>query len=104
MFRQDTLAKGRYRRMPSRWDTEFGRWVSDFGISRIVSMLERDPDLRITHQTVYKWLQGHAPHPRRALALVEMSDGRLTLNAIYEHGREVRQMEAVGPCDPEHPR
>lgn len=35
MFRHDALAKGRYRRVPSRWDTEFGRWVADFGVPRI---------------------------------------------------------------------
>ncbi len=104
MFRHDALAKGRYRRVPSRWDTEFGRWVSDVGVPRIVAALANDPDLRITNQSVYEWLQGHAPHPTRALALVEMSDGRLTLNAIYEHGREVRQVEAAGSRDTGVPR
>lgn len=90
MFRHDALARGRYRRVPSRWETEFGRWVSNFGVSRIVSALARDPDLRITNQTVYEWLQGHPPHPSRAMALVEISGGRLTLEAIYRHGQEVR--------------
>ncbi len=104
MIRDQALALGRFRRTPARWETEFGRWVSDFGVSRIVSALAPDPALRITNQTVYEWLQGHAPHPTRALALVEMSGGRLTLNAIYEHGREVRQVEAVGPHDGERPR
>lgn len=104
MFRHNALAKGRYRRVPSRWDTEFGRWVSDVGVPRIVAALAHDPDLRITNQTVYEWLQGHAPHPARALALVEMSDGRLTLTAIYQHGREVRQVEAAGSRDAERPR
>jgi len=92
MFRHDALAKGRYRRVPSRWDTEFGRWVSDVGIPRIVAALAHDPDLRITNQSVYEWLQGHPPHPTRAIALVEISGGRLTLDAIYQHSREVRQL------------
>jgi hypothetical protein len=100
MFRHDALAKGRYRRVPSRWDTEFGRWVSDVGVPRIVATLARDPDLRITNQTVYEWLQGHAPHPTRALALVEMSGGRLTLEAIYRHGQEVRD-PAGDACETE---
>jgi hypothetical protein len=52
MFRHDALAKGRYRRVPSRWDTEFGLWVSDVGIPRIVAGLAHDPHLRITNQTV----------------------------------------------------
>ena len=90
MFRHDALAKGRYRRVPTRWETEFGRWVSDVGVSRIVSALARDPDLRVTNQAVYEWLQGHAPRPARAVALVELSGGRLTLEAIYQHGREVQ--------------
>ena len=91
MIREQALALGRFRRTPSRWETEFGRWVGDFGVSRIVSALAYDPDLRITNQTVYEWLQGHAPHPSRAMALVQMSGGRLTLDAIYGHGREVRR-------------
>jgi hypothetical protein len=93
MFRHDALAKGRYRRVPSRWDTEFGRWVANFGVPRIVAALARDPDLRITNQTVYEWLQGHAPRPARAVALVEMSQGRLTLDAIYQHSRQMKQTE-----------
>lgn len=90
MIRDEALALGRYRRDPMRWQTEFGRWVGDFGVSRIVSALAPDPALRITNQTVYEWLQGHAPQPSRAIALVQLSGGRLTLEAIYGHGRAVR--------------
>lgn len=97
MFRHDALARGRYRRVPSRWDTEFGRWVSDVGIQRIVATLARDPHLRITNQSVYEWLQGHPPHPSRAMALVEMSGGRLTLEAIYQHGRELQDPSGRAP-------
>jgi hypothetical protein len=61
MFRHDGLAKGRHRWMPSLWEAEFGRWVSDFGISRIVSSLARDTGLSVTNQAVYKCLRGHAP-------------------------------------------
>jgi hypothetical protein len=98
MHRQDALAKGRFKRAPDRWQTEFGRWVADFGVPRIVAGLAHDPDLRVTNQAVYEWLQGHAPQPARAMALVEMSGGRLTLEAIYKHGQQVRQAE--GPGDP----
>lgn len=106
MFRHDALAKGRFRRVPSRWETDFGRWVGDFGVPRIVAALAHDPDLRITNQTVYEWLQGHAPHPTRALALVEMSGGRLSLEAIYRHRQEVRDPAGHAPetCSPEHAR
>lgn len=97
MLRDQALMLGRYRRDPARWQTEFGRWVGDVGVPRIVSALARYPDLRITNQSVYEWLQGHAPHPSRAMALVRLSGGRLTLEAIYEHGRAVR--EASTPKD-----
>ncbi len=97
MFRRDALTKGRYRRVPSRWDTEFGRWVADFGVPSIVAGLAHDPNLRVTNQAVYEWLQGHAPQPARAMALVEMSGGRLTLEVIYQHSREVRPPAGASP-------
>ncbi len=93
MFRDEALASGRFKRAPNRWQTDFGRWVADVGVPRIVATLSRDPQLRVTNQAVYEWLQGHAPHPARAMALVEMSQGRLTLEAIYQHGRQMRQAE-----------
>lgn len=93
MFQHEALAKGRYKRVPSRWETDFGRWVADFGVPQIVKALATDPDLRVTNQAVYEWLQGHPPRPARAMALVEMSRGKLTLEAIYEHGREVRRAQ-----------
>ncbi len=96
MLRDDALAQGRHRRVPSRWDTEFGRWVRDFGVSRIVASLARDPDLRVTNQAVYEWLQGHAPRPNRAAALVELSGGRLTLEAVYDHSRQVQARPGQG--------
>ncbi len=95
MSQQDTLAMGRHKRDPSRWETEFGRWVGDFGVSRIVEALAHDPNLRVTNQAVYEWLQGHAPRPARAMALVELSGGRLTLEAIYGHGREIRRSQSL---------
>jgi len=99
MSRQEALGRGRHKRVPYRWQTEFGRWVNDFGVPRIVRALAHDPDLRITNQAVYEWLQGHAPRPARAVALVEMSRGRLTLEAIYQHGREVRQSPGAAMRD-----
>ena len=96
MIRNEALERGRFKRVPNRWQTEFGRWVADFGVPRIVAGLAHDPDLRVTNQAVYEWLQGHAPQPARALALVEMSQGRLTLEAIYKHAQEIRQSEGPG--------
>ena len=96
MIRNEALERGRFKRVPNRWQTEFGRWVADFGVRRIVAGLAHDPDLRVTSQAVYEWLQGHAPQPTRALALVEMSGGRLTLEAIYKHSQQVRQADRQG--------
>ena len=100
MIREEALAAGRFKRDPDRWQTEFGRWVAEFGVPRIVASLANDPGLRVTNQAVYEWLQGHAPQPARAMALVEMSQGRLTLDAIYQHSRQIRQ----GGGDPGGPR
>ena len=92
------LALGRFKRDPSRWDTEFGRWVAEFGVPRIVAALGRDPDLRVTNDAVYQWLRGVEPRPARAMALVELSGGRLTLETVYNHSREVRgQAGTAGP-------
>jgi len=91
VFRHDALAMGRYRRVPSRWETDFGRWVSDVGVPSIVSALAKDPDLRVTNHAVYHWLKGFAPRPDRAMALVELSGGRISLETIYRHCHEVRQ-------------
>ena len=93
MFRQEALELGRYKRDPNRWQTEFGRWVAEVGVPRIVAVLGQDPNLRVTKHAVYHWLKGYAPRPDRALALVEMSQGRLTLEAIYQHSRQMRQSE-----------
>jgi hypothetical protein len=97
VIRDEALASGRFKRAPDRWQTDFGRWVADVGVPRIVAGLAHDPLLRITNQAVYEWLQGHAPHPARAMALVEMSHGRLTLEVIYQHGRQMRQADEKGP-------
>ena len=108
MFQHEALAKGRFRRVPSRWETDFGRWVGDFGVPQIVKALAHDPDLRVTNQAVYEWLQGHPPRPARAMALVELSRGRLTLEVIYRHGREIRSShDPAAPDDDtgrQHPR
>ena len=98
MLRDRALALGRFKRDPSRWDTEFGRWVAEFGVPRIVAALGRDPDLRVTNDAVYQWLRGVEPRPARAMALVELSGGRLTLETVYNHSREVRgQAGTAGP-------
>jgi hypothetical protein len=87
----DVLAEAMpmFTRDPMRWDTEFGRWVGEVGASRIVAALGRDPDLSVTTKAVYEWLRGHHPRPDRAIALVELSGGRLSLDMIYRHSQEI---------------
>lgn len=76
-----------------RWETEFGRWVAEFGVRRILAELRRDPELRVTERTVYDWLSGRRiPRPSRASALVQISHGRISLETIYRHPYECRQL------------
>ena len=69
MIRDKALGFARYGRAPVRWDTDFGRWVHDFGVSRIVSALAQDPSLRVTNRSAYERLQGHALRPPRAASV-----------------------------------
>lgn len=84
------------RRVSPYWDTDFGRWVGDFGVSHIVDALGRNPELRVTHQAVYSWIRGHAPNPTRARELVRLSGGQITLDVIYRHAEEIKDRHK--PC------
>lgn len=85
------LALGRVRRVPARWETPFGRWVGDYGVPRLVSDLRSDPYLSVTPRAVYAWLEGHPPQPARAMALVRLSEGRITLEDVYRHAEDLRR-------------
>jgi len=78
------------RRALPRWRTRFGRFVAEVGVPEIHKALRNhpDPEVRVTKGAIYEWLQGHRPSPDRARALVELSRGRLSLDAIYSHRRE----------------
>lgn len=80
-----------YPRSERRWSTRFGRWVRQYGVTRIVADLSSDPMLRVTPNAVYMWLRGHAPHPTRAQALTRLSGGELTIEAIYSHPQELER-------------
>jgi len=41
--RASLLTLGRVRRAPSRWQTDFGRWVGDTGVPRIVAAVSLSP-------------------------------------------------------------
>ena len=82
------------KRALPRWNTTFGQWVADVSVPVIVSTLHSDPALRVTTTCVYQWLRGHQPRPARARALVQMSDGRLTMDTIYDHAREMEELRS----------
>lgn len=82
-----------FPRSGARWKTRFGSWVGEVTVAQIVSHLQRDPELRVTESAVYHWLRGHAPNPDRARALVELSKGEISYDAIYSHRKELREAE-----------
>jgi len=87
-----TPPNSRRRARDGCWNTRFGRWVDDVGVFRIVDALGEDPSLSVTSHTVSDWLSGGcAPTPKRAIALVELSGGEITLEVIYDHPREMRE-------------
>jgi len=83
-----------HRSRDGRWETRFGQWVDLIGVFRIVEALGEDPSLSVTSHAVYDWLRGEcAPNPKRAIALVELSGGEITLDAIYRHRAEMQRAE-----------
>lgn len=65
-------------RLAARWQTEFGVWVDNFEVGRLASELD------VTPQAVYHWVSGRSlPCPARALTIVHLSAGALTLQDIY---------------------
>jgi hypothetical protein len=75
-----------YPREPRRWESGFGRWVSDFGIARLA------PQLGVTRTCIYHWVQGRRePRPEQARAIVELSGGAVPLEAIYRRPRGARE-------------
>lgn len=77
---------------PGRWQTRFGRWVSARGVTHIVGDLGRI-GVPVTSHAVYNWIAGSSlPHPTRAIALVRISNGALSLDDVYGHIPEVRAL------------
>lgn len=73
-----------------RWETRFGAWVSRVTVEQIVAELSVSKLTEVTNQGVYRWLAGAtSPTPDRARALVNISGGALTIDAIYSHRDEM---------------
>jgi hypothetical protein len=89
--------------------------VSSFTVRRIVEELAAR-DLTVDARTVHHWLAGDiAPRPARALVLVQISGGRLSLTDVFEHrelvrarsvsdGRATRSEPVGGRRSPSHGR
>lgn len=78
------------RRSESRWMTGFGRWVSDYRVSRLVSDLARR-GIPLTENAVYAWVAGDAqPRYQAAEAMVKLSGGALDIGAVYAQRELVR--------------
>jgi hypothetical protein len=73
------------RARDGRWATRFGGWVGEVSVARI------SQGVGVTNKAVYGWLAGvTTPRANRAMELVRLSRGRLSLEDVFRHGAEVR--------------
>jgi hypothetical protein len=71
------------RRCVERWRTPLGRFVGEFGVARLTAAFAARGD-PISGRLAYAWLAGAVmPRPERALALVALSRGRLTMAEVF---------------------
>jgi len=85
------------RRSRARWSTTFGRWVSDYGVRRVVVDLSARGHA-VTVKCVYHWLSGMGrPDIERATALSDISRGRVSVQDIAHHRAEAAGYEQTDP-------
>ena len=90
MTRECPMGMGRPRSEGRRWETKFGAWVSRFTVTRITSELSAR-GVGVQDKTVYSWVAAtRFPRVDHAMALVEISGGRLKVDDVYRHRVEVR--------------
>lgn len=83
-------------RVRKRWGTRFGRFVSDFGVARLVIALGREGQ-PVTDRAVYAWIAGDVvPRPQKAAVMVRISRGRLAFEDVYRHREELRHGRTQG--------
>lgn len=69
------------------WSTPFGAWVREFGTAKL-----RD-ELQVTKSAVHSWVRGIVlPRPAKALRMVELSEGKLTIDVIYHQPATVAKL------------
>ena len=75
------------RRISSRWESQFGRFLLAYGVHRLATELE------IGDGAVYQWVRGFtSPRPAYAAAvrdIAQESGFELTLDEIYGHRSEL---------------
>jgi len=86
------MSRWQERSNDSRWQTKFGRFVSDFGADALAARL------LVKDSAVYQWVSGATtPRPERALqiqSLAERADLCLSVSDIYEQRRAKRKAAA----------
>ena len=84
----------------SRWETTFGKFVRKHSVQRLVFEL-RSQGFSVTTTAIYYWLRpgGPNPKPKHAKAIVDLSNGELTMEDIYSHQQQIAQLDGVkAPC------
>ena len=82
-------------RDPRRWRTRLGRWVEGYTV-RVLA-----PRVGVTPKRIYGWLGGDGVPRDRAIAMVELSRGALTLEDVFRHAAEVRPEPPAAACRPQ---
>lgn len=77
------------RRRVNRWSTEFGQFVSGYGVPALARDLTAN-GAQVTSSSIYKWLAGQTePRPGTARAMRALSGGALSFDAIFGHREQV---------------
>jgi len=68
-----------------RWQTDFGKWVSNFGVCRLAISLD------INRQAIYHWIGGRTfPSLSNAKKIIILSDNHLSMQKIYSHAEAIK--------------
>ena len=75
-----------------RWYTKFGQFIGQFGVKKLAKTLAQSGH-GVTESAVYIWVKGKSqPRPETAAEIIKLADGKLTMDDIYSHPK---QMKAV---------
>ena len=81
-----------------RWSTPFGKWVSAYTVRRLIADLG-ERGVGVTLHAPYDWLSGRTrPRPSRAVAIADLSGGRITLDEIYRQRAEIAGHRQTPGC------